>query len=68
MNTLEQHAIHKQLAEMGVEIVLNHGVVEIGDGQVVTNCTYTDRRKTSLSSKQEADSRGVRSLFVGRPS
>jgi dimethylamine/trimethylamine dehydrogenase len=43
VNTLEQHTIHKRLAQMGVEIVLNRGVAEIGKGHVVTNCTYTDR-------------------------
>ena len=42
VNTLEQHVIHRRLAEMGVEIVLNRGVVEIKRDQVVTNCTYTD--------------------------
>ncbi|SIO06587.1 NAD(P)-binding protein [Vannielia litorea] len=42
VNTLEQHAIHRRLAGLGVEIVLNRGVVEIGAGRVVTNCTYTD--------------------------
>ncbi|AZV80817.1 FAD-binding protein (plasmid) [Parasedimentitalea marina] len=41
-NTLEQHAIHKKLAEMGVEIVLNRGVTEIGKGHVVSNCVYTE--------------------------
>ena len=41
-NTLEQHAIHKKLAEMGVEIVLNRGVTAIGSGHVVSNCVYTD--------------------------
>ncbi|MGP6085415.1 oxidoreductase [Antarctobacter jejuensis] len=44
VNTLEQHTIHKRLAEMGVEIVLNRGVVAIGAGHVVTNCTYTERQ------------------------
>lgn len=42
LNTLEQHRIHRRLAEMGVEIVLNRGVVALGAGHVVTNCTYTD--------------------------
>jgi dimethylamine/trimethylamine dehydrogenase len=41
VNTLEQHTIHKRLAEMGVKIVLNRGVVEIGKDHVVSNCTYT---------------------------
>src|SRR5690625_4385008 len=43
LNTLEQHRIHRRLAEMGVNIVLNRGVVEIGADHVVSNCTYTDR-------------------------
>ena len=43
-NTLEQGAIHRRLAELGVEIVLNRGLVEIGAGRVVTNCSYTNRR------------------------
>jgi len=46
VNTLEQHTIHKRLAEMGVEIVLNRGVTAIGAGHVVSNCTYTDTTKT----------------------
>ncbi|MCB2116293.1 MAG: FAD-dependent oxidoreductase [Rhodobacteraceae bacterium] len=41
VNTLEQHAIHRRLAGMGVEIVLNRGVTAIGRGEVTTNCTYT---------------------------
>ncbi len=45
VNTLEQHTIHKRLAEMGVEIVLNRGVTEIGAGHVVSNCTYTDQTR-----------------------
>ena len=43
VNTLEQHTIHRRLAQMGVQIVLNRGVVEIGADHVVTNCTYTDQ-------------------------
>ena len=42
MNTLEQHAIHKKLAELGVNIVLNRGVTQIEPDHVVSNCTYTD--------------------------
>lgn len=41
VNTLEQHAIHQKLARMGVNIVLNRGVVEIDRGHVVSDCTYT---------------------------
>ncbi|TNF58780.1 MAG: NADH:flavin oxidoreductase [Rhodobacteraceae bacterium] len=46
LNTLEQHTIHRRLAEMGVEIVLNRGVTEIGAGHVVSNCTYTGTTRT----------------------
>ena len=42
-NTLEQHAIHKRLAEMGVEIILNRGVVAINQGEVLSNCVFTDK-------------------------
>ncbi|MEY8837788.1 NAD(P)-binding protein, partial [Cribrihabitans sp. XS_ASV171] len=45
VNTLEQHTIHRRLAEMGVEIVLNRGVTAIGAGHVVSNCTYTDQTR-----------------------
>ncbi len=43
VNTLEQHTIHRRLAGMGVDIVLNRGVTEIGAGHVLSNCTYTDQ-------------------------
>ena len=42
VNTLEQHVIHRRLAEMGVNIVLNRGVTEIAKDHVVSNCSYTD--------------------------
>ena len=41
----EWRAIHRRLAEMGVEIVLNRGVTEIAAGHVVSNCTYTDQTR-----------------------
>ena len=41
VNTLEQHEIHKRLTGLGVEIVLNRGVVEIASGHVVSDCTFT---------------------------
>ena len=40
-NTLEQGAIHRRLAELGVEIVLNRNVTRIAAGGVVTACAYT---------------------------
>ncbi len=44
-NTLEQAAIHKRLAEMGVNIVLNRGVAAIAADHVVSNCVYTDSKQ-----------------------
>ena len=41
LNTLEQHTIHRRLAGMGVDIVLNRGVSRITDAHVVSNCVYT---------------------------
>ncbi|MBR9862685.1 MAG: NADH:flavin oxidoreductase [Rhodobacteraceae bacterium] len=41
VNTLEQHAIHKKLAGMGVNVVLNRGVTQIESGHVVSDCVYT---------------------------
>ncbi|THF57056.1 oxidoreductase [Ollibium composti] len=40
-NTLEQGAIHRRLAELGVEIVLNRSVTRIAGGGVKTACVYT---------------------------
>jgi dimethylamine/trimethylamine dehydrogenase len=40
-NTLEQGAIHRRLAELGVEIVLNRTVTRIAAGGVTTACAYT---------------------------
>ncbi|MDX8514017.1 NAD(P)-binding protein [Mesorhizobium captivum] len=44
-NTLEQGAIHRRLAELGVEIVLNRTVATIASGGVVTACVYTGARQ-----------------------
>ncbi|MFE0013417.1 NAD(P)-binding protein [Mesorhizobium sp. NPDC059054] len=40
-NTLEQGAIHRRLAELGVEIVLNRVVTRVTAGGVATACAYT---------------------------
>jgi len=42
-NTLEQASIHKRLAELGVNIVLNRGVASIGSDHVASNCVFTDQ-------------------------
>jgi len=44
-NTLEQAEIHKRLANMGVEIILNRAVCEIEDGGVKTECTFTGNQQ-----------------------
>ena len=44
LNTLEQHEIHRRLAEMGVTILLNRGVTKVANDHVETNCTFTDAR------------------------
>jgi len=41
-NTLEQSTIHRRLAETGVDIQLNRGIVSIAKDYVVSNCVYTD--------------------------
>ena len=40
-NTLEQGAIHRRLAELGVEIVLNRSVTRVMGSGVATECVYT---------------------------
>lgn len=40
-NTLEQAEIHKRLANMSVDIILNRAVSSIDDGGVKTECTFT---------------------------
>jgi len=40
-NTLEQGAIHRRLAELGVEILLNRIVTRVTAAKVVTACAYT---------------------------
>ena len=45
-NTLEQAAIHSKLVEMGVDIVLNRGVTDIGLDHIVSDCVYTGRTQS----------------------
>ncbi|RTM03995.1 MAG: NADH:flavin oxidoreductase, partial [Hyphomicrobiales bacterium] len=44
-NTLEQGAIHRRLADLGVDIVLNRTVTGIVSGGVVTACVYTGAKQ-----------------------
>ncbi len=59
-NTLEQFAIHRRLAELGVNIMLNRGIVEVAGTHVVSNCVFTDATRNihcdavvMVSSRQE---------------
>ena len=45
-NTLEHAAIHKQLAGMGVRIMLNRGLSRINGGGIATCCVYTGEEQT----------------------
>ncbi len=44
-NTLEQAAIHRRLASLGVEIELNRAVTRLAAGGVTTACVYTGSRR-----------------------
>ncbi|MFT5506912.1 MAG: dimethylamine/trimethylamine dehydrogenase [Gammaproteobacteria bacterium] len=44
-NTLEQASIHRRLAGLGVDIVLNRGVSEIRENKVVSRCVFTDQTR-----------------------
>ncbi len=44
-NTLEQYEIHRRLAEMDVDIVLNRGVQSVGSNHVISNCTFTGNKR-----------------------
>jgi len=45
-NTLEQAAVHRRLAGLGVDIRLNLGLASVGQGGVTTVCSYTGRTGT----------------------
>jgi dimethylamine/trimethylamine dehydrogenase len=45
-NSLDQGFIHARLAGLGIDIVLNRGVTEIGESSVTSNCVYTGRTQT----------------------
>jgi len=40
-NTLEQGVIHRRLAGLGVDILLNRAVTRVAAGGVATSCVYT---------------------------
>ena len=39
-NTLEQPAIHRKLAALGVDIVLNRALIRIEKGQLISECVF----------------------------
>jgi dimethylamine/trimethylamine dehydrogenase len=43
--TLEQRAIHRRLAQLGVQIELNRGVAAIAADHVVTSCAFTGKEE-----------------------
>jgi len=45
INTLEQTTIHRKLANLGVNLVLNRSVERIDENGVTTACTYTGDEK-----------------------
>ena len=45
-NTLEHVAIHQRLAQMGVTIILNRGLVRIDSGEVISECVYSGAQNT----------------------
>jgi dimethylamine/trimethylamine dehydrogenase len=43
VNTLEQHAIHKHLLDLGVKIITQHNIVGFTAGEAVLECIFTAR-------------------------
>ncbi len=48
-NTLEQGAIHRRLAGLGVDIQLNRGVAAVAADHVVGRCSYTGTQKLIIA-------------------
>ena len=44
-NTLEQHRIQAGLLEMGVDIITNHNLSSVNDGEVEIACIYSERTR-----------------------
>ncbi len=45
-NTLDQHAIQKQLMDLGVQVVTSHNLTAIRPGAVDVSCVYTNASRT----------------------
>ena len=46
INTLEQHAIHKQLLDLDATILLNRNLVDFDGSQATLECTFTGRHSS----------------------
>jgi len=44
-NTLEQSQIHRRLAKLGIDIILNRAVLAVVNGRVESCCSYTGERQ-----------------------
>jgi dimethylamine/trimethylamine dehydrogenase len=45
VNTMEQERIQARLLRLGVRLILSHGLVAIGDGDVSLSCSFTGERR-----------------------
>jgi dimethylamine/trimethylamine dehydrogenase len=45
VNTMEQHRIHRRLAELGVELLVAHALAAARGGVARAACVYTDRER-----------------------
>jgi dimethylamine/trimethylamine dehydrogenase len=46
VNTLEQHAIHKQLLELDTAILLNRSLIDFDGSRALLECTFTGRHSS----------------------
>jgi dimethylamine/trimethylamine dehydrogenase len=49
INTTEQFRIHQRLAELGVHIILNHGVEGFDGNQAIISCVYTEKEQAIVA-------------------
>jgi dimethylamine/trimethylamine dehydrogenase len=49
VNTMEQERIQGRLLQLGVRLILSHGLVAIGDGNISLSCVFTGARRQEPS-------------------
>lgn len=49
VNTTEQFRIHQRLAELGVQIILNHGLEGFDGSQAIISCAYTEKEQAIVA-------------------